>query len=61
METLLLGDTPYDIESARQAGVQTVSVRCGGWDDVDLDRAVAIDVDPADLLARFGISPFAKA
>jgi len=60
-ETLLLGDTPYDIAAARQAGVRTVAVRCGGWDDVDLTGAVAIYDDPADLLTRFGTSPFVGA
>lgn len=60
-ETLLLGDTPYDIAAARQAGVRTVAVRCGGWGDADLAGAVAIYDDPADLLMRFGTSPFAKA
>ena len=57
-ETLLLGDTPYDIEAAQRAGLQTVAVRCGGWGDADLAGAIAIYDDPADLLARFGTSPF---
>lgn len=60
-ETLLLGDTPYDIEAARQAGMRTVAMRCGGWGGADLAGASAIYDDPADLLARFGTSPFAKA
>lgn len=60
-ETLLLGDTPYDIAAARQAGVRTVAVRCGGWGDADLAGAVAIYDDPVGLLARFGTLPFAGA
>jgi len=59
-EVLLLGDTPYDIEAARKAGVGTVALRCGGWSDEDLAGAVAIYQDPADLLARFDESPFAS-
>ena len=56
---LLLGDTPYDIEAAKKAGVGTVALRCGGWDDAGLAGAVAVYADPADLLARFDASPFA--
>jgi len=58
-ETLLLGDTPYNIEAAQQLGVRTVAVRCGGRGDADLVGALAIYDDPADLLAQFGTSPFA--
>lgn len=58
-ETLLIGDTPYDIEAAQQAGVRAVAVRCGGWGDAELAGAIAIYDDPADLLVRFGTSPFA--
>lgn len=60
-ETLLLGDTPYDIEAAQQAGVRAVAVRCGGWGGTDLAGALAIYDDPAELLARFGTSPFLGA
>lgn len=28
---IMLGDTPYDIEAARKAGVWTIVLRCGGW------------------------------
>jgi HAD superfamily hydrolase (TIGR01549 family) len=57
-EVLLLGDTPYDIEASREAGVGTVAVRCGGWQDFDLEDALAIYDNPADLLAHFDQSPF---
>jgi len=30
---VLIGDTPYDIEAASRAGVATIAVRSGGWDD----------------------------
>jgi HAD superfamily hydrolase (TIGR01509 family) len=55
---LMLGDTPYDIEAARRAGVRCIGLRSGGWSDADLDGAVAIYDDVADLLARFESSPF---
>ena len=29
---ILLGDTPYDIDAARRASVETVALLTGGWD-----------------------------
>ena len=57
---LMLGDTPYDIEAAARTGVGGVALRCGGWPDERLAGALAIYDDPADLLAHFGASPFAR-
>lgn len=51
-EVGMVGDTPYDIEAARKAGVLMVALRCGGWSDKDLAGAVAIYDNPADLLAH---------
>jgi HAD superfamily hydrolase (TIGR01509 family) len=59
-EAVMLGDTPYDVESAGRAGVACVAVRCGGWNDEDLADAVAIYDDPADLLRSYDRSPFAR-
>ena len=59
-EALMLGDTPYDVEAARRAGVRCVAVRCGGWGDEELRDAVAVFDDPADLLRRYDESPFAR-
>lgn len=56
-QTLMLGDTPYDIAAARKLGMGTIAVRCGGWGDRDLAGAVAIYADPADLLAHYAASP----
>ncbi|HJT76240.1 MAG TPA: HAD family hydrolase [Gemmataceae bacterium] len=56
-EVLMLGDTPYDVEAARRAGLAILAVRCGGWGDTDLAGALAVYDDPADLLAHFGASP----
>jgi HAD superfamily hydrolase (TIGR01509 family) len=52
-EAILLGDTPYDVEAAAQAGVDTVAFRSGGFSDAQLTGAIAIYDDPADLLARY--------
>ncbi|MFP5263092.1 MAG: HAD family hydrolase [Blastocatellia bacterium] len=56
-EVLMLGDTPYDIESASGAGVGVVAFRCGGWEDADLSGAIAIYDGPADLLSNYESSP----
>ena len=56
-EVLMIGDTPYDIEAARRAEVETIAVRCGGWDDAALTGALAIYDGPADLLRRYDSSP----
>jgi HAD superfamily hydrolase (TIGR01509 family) len=58
-EVLMLGDTPYDIESAKKAGVGVIAFRCGGFDDTQLKDAIAIYDDPADLLAQYDRSPLA--
>lgn len=55
-QVVMLGDTPYDIESAGKVGVRTLAVRCGGADDARLAGATAIFDDPADLLAHYDTS-----
>lgn len=49
---VMIGDTPYDVESASRAGVRAIAFRCGGWSDGDLRGAVAVYDGPWDLLAR---------
>ena len=61
-EAIMLGDTPYDVAAARNAGVECVVLRCGGrWTDGDFAGALAIYDDPADLLANWDSSPFARS
>jgi HAD superfamily hydrolase (TIGR01509 family) len=50
---IMLGDTPYDVEAARAAGVPIIAVRCGGWSDAELHGAVAIYDNPAAILTRY--------
>ena len=59
-EVLMIADTPYDIQSAKGAGVGMIAVRCGGFDDEQLKDALAIYDDPADLLAHYSSSPLGK-
>jgi HAD superfamily hydrolase (TIGR01549 family) len=58
-EAVMIGDTPYDVEAARRAGVQIIAFRCGGWADEDLRGAVAIYDGPWDLVEKLEQSPLA--
>ena len=57
---VMLGDTPYDVEAALGAGIRIVGLECGGWGKADLAGASEVYVDPADLLARYDTSLFAR-
>lgn len=59
--SIMLGDTPYDIESAGRAGVPVIALRCGGHSDEDLRGASAIYDDPQDVLDHFDSTPLAQA
>ncbi len=54
-QTCVVGDTKYDGEAARCAGIPFLGVLCGGSSKEDLQRsgAIAIYRDPADLLAQW--------
>ena len=52
--TVMIGDTPYDIEAARRAKIDAIAFRCGGyWPDGSLGGALAILDDPEALLQRW--------
>lgn len=51
-EAIMIGDTPYDIEAAAKAGVRTIALRSGGWNNAALGEALAIYDHPTDLLAH---------
>jgi HAD superfamily hydrolase (TIGR01509 family) len=59
-DVLAIGDTPYDIEAAAKIAMRTLAMLCGGFPEDDLRRAgaLAIYIDPADLLERYEDSPF---
>ncbi|MGB5963175.1 MAG: HAD family hydrolase [Coleofasciculaceae cyanobacterium] len=59
-QVLMIGDTPYDIQSAKAAGVGLIAVRCGGFEDQQLKMALAIYNDPADILANYDSSPLGQ-
>ncbi|MEG4013507.1 MULTISPECIES: HAD family hydrolase [unclassified Microcoleus] len=52
-QTVMLADTPYDIEAAGKCGVPLIAFRCGGFDDASLAGAAEIYDSPADLLAHY--------
>ena len=60
-DAVVVGDTPYDAEAARKAGIRAVGVLCGGFPEADLRAAgcVAVYRDPADLLRHYHRSPLA--
>jgi HAD superfamily hydrolase (TIGR01509 family) len=59
---IVIGDTPYDAEAARKAGLATIGVLCGGFPEADLSGAgcIAIYRDPQDLLDGFADSPLMR-
>jgi phosphoglycolate phosphatase-like HAD superfamily hydrolase len=57
---VMIGDTPYDVQAARRAGVAIIGFRCGGWSDRDLEGALAVYDGPADLLAGMDASPLRR-
>lgn len=56
---VMLGDTPYDVEAARRAGIRVVAFECGGWSARDL-AADAVYADAAHLLREYARSIFAQ-
>jgi beta-phosphoglucomutase-like phosphatase (HAD superfamily) len=59
-EAIMVGDTPYDIEAAVRAGVETIAFRSGGWPDENLRGAVAIYDGPAHLRREYERSPLLR-
>ena len=57
---VMIGDTPYDVEAARGAGIAIVGVECGGWRRDDLQGAIEVYAGPADLHAHYAASIFGR-
>ena len=60
-EALVVGDTPYDVEAARMAGVKAIGVLTGGFTEASLREAGAVAVyrDLQQLLDEYDLSPLA--
>lgn len=56
---IMLGDTPYDLQAATQAGVPFVGLSSGGYAPEAMSAAIAVYRDAAELLERLRGSPLA--
>ncbi len=58
-EAVMVGDTPWDVEAARRAGVETVAVLTGGFGEQELREAGAVAVFESipELRERIGDTP----
>jgi len=61
-EAIMIGDTRWDVESARNAGVDTIGVLTGGRGRSELieSGAVAVYADVAEILADLDASPLGQ-
>ena len=60
-DSVLIGDSVWDVESAKKAGMPAIVVRSGGFGDDELRDAgaVALYDTPADLTAALDDTPLA--
>ncbi|HEY6747929.1 MAG TPA: HAD family hydrolase [Mycobacteriales bacterium] len=58
--TVAVGDTAWDVEAARSAGLPCVALLSGGIGRDELSGAVAVYDDPAALLDALGSSPLGR-
>ena len=60
---VMVGDTPWDCEAARRAGVETIAVITGGYSEAELRDAgaVAVFASIEDLIERLDETPFRRA
>ena len=56
-DVIVVGDTPYDVEAAKKAGMRTTGLLCGGFSEESLREAGAVDVykDPGHLLDALNV------
>lgn len=61
--TVVVGDTVWDVEAARAAGLPCIGLTCGGIGEAELREAgaVAVCADPADLLDHLDDTPLGRA
>jgi HAD superfamily hydrolase (TIGR01549 family) len=61
-EVVVVGDSPYDAEGAKRAGLKSIGLLSGGFTRTRLRGAGASEIykDPKDLLKRFDRSLLAK-
>jgi HAD superfamily hydrolase (TIGR01509 family) len=59
-QAIMIGDTPYDVEAARRAGIRIIALECGGWGRADLGNATEVYRDASELLDRYEESVLAR-
>ena len=61
-DAVMVGDTPWDIEAAKKAGLETICVITGGWAEQELrDAGAAATFESVeDLRRRLDETPFAQ-
>jgi len=55
-EAVMVGDTPWDVEAARSAGVDTIAVLTGGFSEQELREAGAVAVYDSIVALREGLA-----
>jgi len=60
-DSVMIGDSVWDVEAAKKAGMPTITVRSGGFGDDELREAGAIGIydTPGDLAAALDDTPLA--
>jgi len=60
-DAVMLGDTPWDVEAARKAGIETICVMTGGFSEQELTDAGAVAVFESieELRERLDATPLA--
>ena len=62
-DAVMIGDTPWDCEAARRAGIETIGLRTGGFHERELVEAGATTVfdSTRELLDRLDSTPFGRS
>ncbi len=62
-EAVMVGDTPWDCEAAKRAGIGTITVMTGGFSEAELRDAGALAVFGSieELLAHLDETPLGRA
>jgi HAD superfamily hydrolase (TIGR01509 family) len=55
-QAVMVGDTPWDVEAAAKAGVQTIAVLTGGFSEEELREAGAVAVFDSIVALRKGVA-----
>ena len=61
VSSVMVGDSVWDVEAAKRAGMPAIVIRSGGFGDDELRAAgaIAIDDTPGDLAKALGDTPLA--